>query len=207
MSISPFHLLFLGEDLAWSKLSQALAAAPRASIKIHRAQSLNELVLILAGGRWHAVALDVHAWNFQGLHYVDKVRSEYPSLPILALCSSTVNDLENRAKNVGASHTITLESMNSDTLLSAIFSTLADLHAHSPARNDSTAQLTFNLPDPASHSRTQAISHALSNLLCVITANADLLAEHVNGSAHGEHSLTEIKKAAKSASDLMRQLE
>jgi hypothetical protein len=97
--------------------------------------------------------------------------------------------------------------MNSDTLLSAIFSTLADLHAHSPARNDSTAQLTFNLPDPASQSRTQAISHALSNLLCVITANADLLAEHVSGSAHGEHSLTEIKKAAKSASDLMRELE
>jgi DNA-binding NarL/FixJ family response regulator len=206
MSISPFHVLFLGEDLTWSKFSQALAVAPRASIKIHRAQSLNELVLILAGGHWHVVALDVHAWNFQGLQYVDKVRSEYPSLPILALCSSAVYDLENKARNAGASHTITLESMNSATLFSAISSTLADLHPNSHARSDSTEQLTFHLPDPGSNSRNQAISHALNNLLCVITANADQLAEHVTGSTHGEHSLSEIKKAAKSASDLMREL-
>jgi CheY-like chemotaxis protein len=206
MSNSSFHLLYLGEDLAWSKLSRAIAVAPRASIKIHRAQSLNELFLVLAGGRWQAVALDVLAWNFQGLHYVDKIRSEYPSLPILALYSSAANDLENKAKNVGASHTLAVESLDSDTLLSAIFSTLADLHPHPHARKDSSVPVTFNLADQAPSSRTQAISHALNNLLCVITANADLLAEHVNGSSNGEHSLTEIKKAAKSASDLMRQL-
>ena len=206
MSISPFHLLFLGEDLAWSKLSEALAAAPRASIKIHRAQSLNELFLILAGGRWHAVALDVCAWNFQGLHYVDKVRSEYPLLPILALCSVATNDLEDKAKNVGASHAISFESMNPEALLSAIFSTLADVHPNSPARKHASVQGTSALPDPASHLRTQSISHAINNLLCVITANADLLAEHVR-SSNGEHNLTEIKKAVKSACDLMRQLE
>ena len=204
MSNSPFHLLYLGEDLAWSKLSQALVAAPRASIKTHRAQSLNELFLVLAGGRWNAVALDVHAWNFQGLHYVDKVRSEYPSLPILALYSSSVNDLDNKAKNVGASHTLALESLNPDTVLSAIFSTLADLHPH--IRKDSSVLSSFDLPEATSGSRNQAISHALNNLLCVITANADLLSEHVSSASAGEHSLTEIKKAAKSASDLMRQL-
>jgi len=206
MSNSPFHLLYLGEDLAWSKLSQALAAAPRGSIKIHRAQSLNELFLVLAGGRWQAVALDVVAWNFQGLHYVDKIRSEYPSLPILALYSSAVNDLASKATNVGASYTMAIESLDSDTLLSAILATLADLHPHPHARKDSPVLVTFNLSDQAHNSRTQAISHALNNLLCVITANADLLAEHVTGSSNGEHSLTEIKKAAKSASDLMRQL-
>lgn len=206
MSNSPFHLLYLGEDLAWSKLSQALANAPRASVRIHRAQSLNELFLVLAGGRWHAVALDAHAWNFQGLQYVDKVRSEYPSLPILALCSSSVNDLENKATNAGASSTLALESLNSDSLLSAIFSTLADLHSHSYVRKDSAVQPSFDLPNSSPNNRTQAISHALNNLLCVITANADLLAEHVPHSSPGERSLTEIKKAAKSASDLMRQL-
>jgi DNA-binding NarL/FixJ family response regulator len=204
MSNSPFHLLYLGEDLAWSKLSQALAAAPRASIKTHRAQSLNELFLVLAGGRWNAVALDVHAWDFQGLHYVEKVRSEYPSLPILALHSSSVNDLANKAKNVGASRTLAFESLNSDTLLSAIFSTLADLHPH--VRRDLSVLSSFDLPEATPGSRNRAISHALNNLLCVITANADLLAEHVSHSSTGEHSLTEIKKAAKSASDLMRQL-
>ena len=206
MSNSPFHLLYLGEDLAWSKLSQALAAAPRASVKVHRAQSLNELFLILAGGRWHAVALDAHAWNFQGLHYVDKIRSEYPSLPILALYSSSVNDLDNKAKNVGASQTLALESLEPDTLFSAIFSTLADLHTHSHARKDSAVQPSFDLSDASPNTRTQTISHALNNLLCVITANADLLEEHVSRSSPGERSLSEIKKAAKSASDLMRQL-
>lgn len=208
MSTSPFHIVYLGEDFAWSKLSQVLAAAPRASCKIHRAQSLNELFLVLAGGRWNAVALDVHAWNFQGLHYVDKVRSEYPLLPILALYSSSINDLENKTKNVGASHCLAIEALTAENLLAAIFSTLADPNSNSYSRKDSSVQLTSNLPDHSSpaNPRTRAISHALNNLLCVITANADLLAEHVSGSSHGEHSLTEIKKAAKSASDLMRQL-
>ncbi|HTZ32048.1 MAG TPA: hypothetical protein VMH31_06305 [Methylomirabilota bacterium] len=206
MSNSPFHLLYLGEDRAWSRLSQALAAAPRASIKTHRAQSLNELFLVLAGGRWHAVALDVHAWNFQGLHYVDKVRSEYPSLPILALYSSAVTDLANKATNVGASHTLALEDLDTDTFLSAIFSSLADLHPYSQPRKDSSVITAFALSDTTPSSRTQAISHALNNLLCVITANADLLAEHVPHDSTGERSLIEIKKAAKSASDLMRQL-
>jgi len=208
MSNSPFHLLFLGEDLAWSKISQALSSAARHGVKLHRAQSLNELFLILAGGRWHAVALDVHAWNFQGLHYVDKLRSEYPLFPILAIYSSSVNDLGTKARNVGASHCIALESLDTDALLSAIFETMADLHPNSHSRKDSPVTSAFGFADPPESgvSRTQAISHALNNLLCVITANADLLAEHINNSSHGQHSLTEIKKAAKSASDLMRHL-
>jgi hypothetical protein len=207
MSTSPFHIVYLGEDFAWSKLAQTLAAAPRASFTIHRVQSLNELFLVLAGGRWDAVALDVHAWNFQGLHYVDKVRSEYPLLPILALYSSSINDLENKTKNVDASHCLAIEALTVENLLAAIFSTPADLNSNSYSRKDSSVH-TFNLPDHFSpaNTRTRAISHALNNLLCVITANADLLAEHVSGSSHGEHSLTEIKKAGKSASDLMRQL-
>ena len=208
MSNSSFHLLFLGEDLAWSKLSQALAASARSGIKLHRAQSLNELFLVLAGGRWQAVALDAHAWNFQGLHYVDKVRSEYPFLPILAIYSSSVNDLENKSRNVGASHCIALEALCADTLLSAIFATMADLHADSHARKDSSVGSTFGFTEPPVpvSTRTQAISHALNNLLCVITANADLLDQHINGSSHGQRSLTEIKKAARSASNLMRHL-
>jgi len=208
MSNSPFYLLFLGEDLAWSKLSQALAACARHSVKLHRAQSLNELFLVLAGGRWHAVALDAHAWNFQGLHYVDKVRSEYPFLPILALYSSAVHDLHNKATNVGASRCIALEALDTDTLFSAIFAIMADLHPNSHSRKDSSTGSVLGHTDPPLpvSSRTQAISHALNNLLCVITANADLLDEHISGSSHGQRSLTEIKKAAKSASDLMRYL-
>jgi glutamine synthetase type III len=55
-------------------------------------------------------------------------------------------------------------------------------------------------------SKAQVLSHALNNLLCVITANADILSEHVDASGPGVRSLEEIKKAAKAASDLMRLL-
>ena len=209
MSNSPFQILFLGEDSAWATLTRALSAAPHTSLRIYRTQSLNELFLVLAGGRWHAVALDVHAWNFQGLHYVDKIRSEYPAFPILALHSSAVRDLEDKAKNVGASQCLALESLSADSLSSALLTILADRKSDSYLRKESGVQLAFNLPDDRafpSSTRTQAISHALNNLLCVITANADLLADHINGSSHGVRSLMEIKRAAKSASDLMRQL-
>jgi predicted ABC-type ATPase len=69
-------------------------------------------------------------------------------------------------------------------------------------------QLSFNPPDPSSSasSKTQVISHALNNLLCVITANADVLSEQISHDGPGEHSLSEIRRAAKSASDLMRLL-
>jgi hypothetical protein len=50
------------------------------------------------------------------------------------------------------------------------------------------------------------ISHALNNLLCVINANADILADQVGGSQHAVRSVDQIKKAAKNAAELMRQL-
>jgi DNA-binding NarL/FixJ family response regulator len=205
---SDFQILFLGEDLAWSKISQSLADAPRPSLKIHRAQSLNELFLILAGGNWHAVLIDIHAWNFQGLHYVDKVRSEYPAFPVFALYSTSVNDLIAKAKNVGASRCLPLEQFSPEALHSAVLSCLSEQKSQSRLRKAAPVQLTFNIPDTSSlrSSKTLIISHALNNLLCVITANADILAEHLDGSGPGSHSLAEIKKAAKSAADLMRQL-
>jgi len=205
MSTSPFQLLYLGEDLAWSRLSQALSAAPRSSIKVHRAQSLNELFLVLAGGKWHAVAVDVHAWNFQGLHYVDKIRSEYPAFPILALCSSSVNDLDSKARNVGASQCLSLELLTGDTLFTVLVNILASQHSPLTLQKDVPVQVNYTLLDQASN-RNREISHALNNLLCVITANADILSDHLTGDSYGERSLTEIKKAAKSASDLMRHL-
>lgn len=204
---SDLQILYLGEDLAWSKISQSLADAPRVSLKIHRAQSLNELFLILAGGAWQAVLIDVHAWNFQGLHYIDKVRSEYPVFPILALYSTSMLDLAAKARNVGASRCLPLEQFSADALHAAVVFSLSEQKSQSHLRKPSPVQLAFNLPDTSSLPSSKAqISHALNNLLCVITANADILAEHLNGSASGNHSLAEIKKAAKSAADLMRQL-
>ena len=69
-------------------------------------------------------------------------------------------------------------------------------------------QLSYEVPNSGSEvsSKNQVISHALSNLLCVITANADVLADRVGSSGPEGRSLAEIKKAAKSAADLMRLL-
>lgn len=206
MQDSSFQILFLGEDLAWSRISSTLTDAVRSQLKIHRAQSLNELFLVLAGGQWHAAVVDIQAWNYQGLHYVEKIHSEYPSLPILALHTSADIALSRKAKNSGATHSLYLEDVTADTIHLALLSGLSEKKSQSRLRKASSVQLTFNIPDSVSDatSKNQVLSHALNNLLCVITANADMLAEQVGASGPGGHSLSEIKRAAKSASDLMR---
>lgn len=206
MQDSAFHVLFLGEDGAWSKVSQTLTDAPRLNLRIHRAQSLNELFLVLVGGTWHAAALDVQAWSFQGLHYVDKIRSEYPAFPILALYSASAMDLALRAKHSGASRCLPLETLTAEAMHMAVLSCMSERKSQDHLRKAPPMQVSFDVPEDGSSSRTRDISHALNNLLCVITANADILAEHVNGSVPGTHSVAEIKKAVKSASDLTRLL-
>jgi len=70
----------------------------------------------------------------------------------------------------------------------------------------------FNLPLSSSDgvtltfSKTHVITHALNNLLCVISANADLLSDRLDISGQEARPLFEIKKAARSASALMRHL-
>jgi DNA-binding NarL/FixJ family response regulator len=209
MHDSAFHVLFLGEDRAWSRVSQCLLDAPRLNLKIHRAQSLNELFLVLAGGAWHAVALDLHAWNYQGLHYVNKLRAEYPAFPILALYFAAANDLGLKARNSGASRCLTLETLTAEAIHSAVVSCLSERKFQSHLRKAPPIPLNYSVAETSSSvtsSKTQVISHALNNLLCVINANADILAEQLGASGPGVRSLSEIKKAAKSASDLMRLL-
>ena len=204
---SAFQILFLGEDLAWSKIAASLSDVAASNLKIHRAQSLNELFLILAGGEWHAAAVDVQAWNFQGLHYVDKIRSEYPAFPILARHSSSTTDIARKATNSGATRCLPVESLNAEALRGALLACISERKARSHSRKASPMQVTFNIPDSTTSStKAQVISHALNNLLCVITANADILSEHVDASGPGVRSLSEIKRAAKSVSDLMRLL-
>lgn len=203
-----FQILFLGEDLAWSKVSRAIAEAPAASLKVHRPHSLNELFLVLAGGNWQAVVLDVHAWQFQGLHSVEKIRSEYPALPIIALYSPALPDLEAKAATCGASRTLILDEFTADALRDALVSCISEHKSRSHFRKASPMHLKLEIPEtaPFPTTKNQIISHALSNLLCVISANADLLADHVNSNGPGTHSLSEIKRAARLAADLMRHI-
>jgi DNA-binding NtrC family response regulator len=207
MHDQPFQILFLGEDRTWTSVSTSMSE-PHAAIKIHRAQSLNELFLILAGGTWHAVAIDIAAWGYQGLHYVDKVRSEYPAFPILALFPSKEGELAVKAKTSGASRCLAVDHLTPDMLQLAVFSCYSEKKSQVHSRKAAPMQLSYEVPTSASgvSSKNQVISHALSNLLCVITANADVLADRVDLSGPEGRSLAEIKKAAKSAADLMRLL-
>lgn len=207
MQDAAFQILFLGEDSAWSKISQATAQAPVGSLSIHRLHSLNELFLVLAEGNWHAVALDVRAWQFQGLHYVEKVRSEYPALPILALYSPSAPDLDAKAATCGASRSLLLDDLTGSSLHDAMLSCISEHKSRSHLRK-APVQLKLEIPEtaPFPASKNQLISHALNNLLCVISANADILAEHLDSTSANMHSLTEIKKATRSAANLMRHI-
>lgn len=205
---SDFQILFLGENSSWSTVSQALAAATPAGLHVHRLDSIADLFRSLADGRWHAVLLDVHAWNYLGLHFVEKIRSEYPAFPILALYSPSVPELESKALTSGASRCLPLDGLTADSLRRAMTSCIADQKSQSHLRKATQMQLSFNAPDATvlPSSRNQVITHALTNLLCVITAHADILSDQLNSTGPGSHGLAEIKKAAQSATALLHQI-
>jgi hypothetical protein len=212
MQDSAFEILFLGENSAWVQLCQALGAATDASLRVQRLESLDDLFHSLAVGCWHALAVDVHAWNFQGLHYVEKVRSEYPAFPIVALFASGVPDLDKKAIISGASRCIRIDQLTADSLHSAVASTLADTKSQFILQRGTQSHLPLQDPDGVTitFSKNQVITHALNNLLCVIAANAEILSDKLRASATGPGAdlrpLSEIKKAAQSAAALMRHL-
>jgi DNA-binding NarL/FixJ family response regulator len=208
MQDSVFQILFLGENASWSKLSQAVAASPETPLQVQRLDSLADLFQSLAAGQWQGLAVDIHSWNFQGLHYVEKVRSEYPALPIVALYSPSVREIDMKAMTSGASRCISLSELSAETLHAAIASTLSE--SKSQFILEKGPQMRMPSQDmegvTISLSKNQVITHALSNLLCVISANADLLADSLRGSGPDPRPLSEIKKAAQSAAALMRHL-
>lgn len=200
-----FQILFLGETLAWSKVTQALAEAPDVPVKVHRLNSLGDLCRSLANGRWHAVALDVNAWNFQGLHFVEKIRAGHPAFPIIALHASSVTGVDVKAMTLGASCCLSVDDLTMEGLRGAVEACLSENKCKLDTRSGLQMQLGFETNDfPAT--RNQAISHAMNNLLCVISAHADILAEHLDPAESISRNIAEIKKAAKSAADFMRYL-
>jgi DNA-binding NarL/FixJ family response regulator len=207
MQDAVFQILFLGERPSWQRVSRLLAE-PVVSVRVQPVDSLAEAFQALAVGTWEALVIDVHSWNFQGLHYVEKVRSEYPHLPIVALFSRSIPELDTKARTCGASRCIALDELTPTSLHKTVSSALngakpifpleRESKTHVPAKESDTSTLTFT--------KNQIITHALNNLLCIISANAELLSDSLNGSADESRPLTEIKKATRSAAALMRHL-
>jgi len=207
---SVFQILFLGENPSWLRVSQALAEAPSTPLRVHRSQSPTDLLRLLAAGRWAALAIDLHAWSFQGLGIVQKIRTEYPAIPVFALFYPYVKDLHEKAQQAGASHCLSLSQLTADMFHTALLDLHAEKKTQAHLRKGSLMDLAPADPRrderfPAH--RMDAISHTLNNLLCVISANADVLADHLDASDPAVHSVVEIKKAAKAAAEIMRQLE
>lgn len=203
-----FQILFLGENPSWLKLSQAIVEAPKTALKVHRMQSLSDVNRALAAGRWDALAIDLHAWSFQGLRCVQKIRAEFQALPIIALLYPNVKELDAKALEAGATRCLTMDHLSTDALHGAVLSSISEKHSQVYLRKGSQMELAFAARKDSSFlaSKMEVISHALSNLLCVISANADVLADRLPVSDPAVRSVTEIKKAARSAADLMRQL-
>jgi DNA-binding NarL/FixJ family response regulator len=208
MQGSVLQILFLGEESSWLKVSQALLEALDTHLQVRRVDSVTELFRALTEKPWDALTVDIHAWNFRGLHYVEKVRSQHPGLAIVALHSSAIPELVAKATACGASRCISLEEFNAGALREAVESVQSECKSVYVLKRAEE----FNLPLSSSDgvtltfSKTQVITHALNNLLCVISANADLLSDRLDISGQEARPLFEIKKAARSASALMRHL-
>ncbi len=204
-----FQILFLGENPSWLRVSHALAEAPGAPLRVHRSQSPSDFYRLLAAGHWDALAIDLHAWSFQSLRVVQKIREEFPAIPVFALLYASVKDLDKKAQQAGASHCLSLDQLTADVLHNALLASHSENKAHAHLSEGSQMEPII---DPRHDKRFPAnrmdvISHTLNNLLCVISAHADILADRLQDSDPAAHNVAEIKKAAKSAADLMRHLE
>jgi signal transduction histidine kinase len=73
-------------------------------------------------------------------------------------------------------------------------------------QQETELQRALSNESPLQRNKIELVAHALNNLLCVISAYADILGEQVEGPEPAVRSIGEIKKAAKRASDLMRHL-
>jgi DNA-binding response OmpR family regulator len=77
--------------------SGIVTEAPDVPLHVYRAQSPADAFRALSTEDWDALALDLHAWSFQGLISVRKIRAEYPTMPLIALAYPAVKDVEKRA--------------------------------------------------------------------------------------------------------------
>jgi DNA-binding NarL/FixJ family response regulator len=208
MFAQSFCCLFLGENPSWLKITEALAQSPFVSLTFQRASSSAATFSALSASSWDALALDLHASDFQALDSIQKFRSELPAFPILALLDPSDRDfadLATMALQAGASRCLSLHDLTAETMHQAIRSLLPE--RKTPAvRKDSDLGIYFRKDPAHPPSRAEVVSHAVNNLLCVINANADVLADHFASSGLAAHSVHEIKKAAKSAADLIRNL-
>ena len=208
MSQDTIQILFAGELPTWLKVTQAVGGAPGGAMQLHRATSLRDAMRCLAADKWDAVLLDLYHPPAKELLSALKLHSVFHDVPAIGLFSLCDPHLEGAALSSGAATCIPIDTFSAEALQEATFVALHGKKFNGTFREATQMELLPIGPGRAVNlsGRIEAISHALSNLLCVISANADILADQVAGSQPAFRSVDQIKKATKTAAELMRQL-
>jgi DNA-binding NarL/FixJ family response regulator len=202
------QVLFLGELPFWLKISQSILEAPAASVKICRTPSFSDALRRLNSESWQALLLDLSHPSAQELLAARKLHDGLESLPIVALLPISDSQYQHAALAAGAASSLVLADLNAASLQHALVTAINTETLRNSSRKGSSMASPFEQasPDRLPASKLDAISHAVNNLLCVINANADILSDQLDASHNAIRSLTQIKKATKSASDLIRSL-
>jgi DNA-binding NarL/FixJ family response regulator len=208
MSNAGFQVLFLGELPFWLKISQSIVEAPSSSFQIHRSPSLRETLRRLDSEQWHALLLDLSHPSAQELLATRKLDDGLGSVPVVALLPIADAQFQQAAAIAGAASSLVLADINVASLQHALVTAINTETLRNSSRKVSSMSFSFEhaSSERLPNSKLDAISHAVNNLLCVINANADILTDQLDPAHNAIRSLTQIKKASKSAADLIRLL-
>ena len=208
MSNAGSQVLFLGELPFWLKISQSIVEAPSSSFQICRAHSLTDALRRLHAEPWHAVLLDLSHPSAQEFLAARKLHDQLDSVPVVALLPIVDPQFQQAALAAGSASSLVLADVNVASLQHALVTAINTETLRNSSRKVISMSFPFEQPagDGRPVSKLDAISHAVNNLLCVINANADILSDQLDASHNATRSVTQIKKATKSAADLMRLL-
>lgn len=201
------QVLFLGELPCWLKISQSIVEAPGASFQVHRSPSLRDALRRLDAEPWHALLIDLSHPSAQELLAARKLHDGLGSIPVVALLPIADADFQTAARAAGASASLLLDDVTAASLQHAIVTAINSTTLRISNRKGTT--MSYSLEANGAErlpAKIEAISHAVNNLLCVINANADILSDQLDAAHNAIRSVAQIKKATKSAADLMRLL-
>jgi DNA-binding NarL/FixJ family response regulator len=208
MSHDKLQILFLGNSWVWLKVAQAALEAPGASIQLHPATSLRDGMHCLATEKWDAVFLDLSYPPAKELLLALQLHSVFHAIPAVALLALSDPKLEGEALSAGAATCLGLENITAEDIHAAAIAAISGGKSANSFRKATQMQFVRNSAERElfSGGKIESVSHALKNLLCVINANADILADQVSSSQPAVRSVDQIKKAAKTAAELVRHL-
>ncbi len=152
--------------------------------------------------------LDLSHPSAQELLAARKLHEGLSSVPVVALLPIADAQFQNAAIVAGAASSLLLDEVSASSLQQAILNAVNAAMLRKNSRKGTPMQFPLGQPevDSLPLARLDAISHAINNLLCVINANADILTDQIDASHHAIRSVSQIKKATRSAADLMRLL-